>query len=119
MKKLLSVILAVITAASMLGVTAFAHGGHHEKGHHSNARVKIVYSCGEDCSYCDEDGDGICDECGNYGYYCTKDCTFTDDDGDGICDNCDSKGVCSYKSKAAKVTKARAERESRSTHCCG
>ena len=111
MKKLLSVILAVITAASMLGVTAFAHGGHHGKGHHSNARVKIVYSCSEDCSYCDEDSDGICDECGNYGYYCEKDCTFTDDDGDGICDNCDTKGICSYKSKT------RAAREARSTHC--
>ncbi len=100
MKKLLSVILAAAMTASMLGVTVSAHGGHHSKGHHTNAKTRIVYHCEKDCTYCDNDGDGICDECGNYGYYCEKDCTFTDDDGDGICDNCDTKGVCSYKPKA-------------------
>ena len=99
MKKLLSVILAAVITASMLGVTASAHG-HHSKGHHTAVKTKIVYHCQEDCTYCDNDSDGICDECGNYGYYCEKDCTFTDDDNDGFCDNCDTKGVCSYKPKA-------------------
>lgn len=99
MKKFISVFLFVLMAASMLGMTVSAHGGHHGR-HHSSEKVKIVYHCAENCTYCDEDGDGICDECGNYGYYCEKDCAFTDDDGDGICDNCDTKGVCSYKPKA-------------------
>lgn len=101
MRKLLSVILAAVMTASMLGVTVSAHGGHHGKGHHSNTDVKTVYHCGKDCTYCDEDNDGICDDCGNYGYYCEKDCTFTDADEDGICDNCDTKGVCSYKPKSS------------------
>ena len=99
MKKLLSVILAAAMAASMLGVTVSAHG-HSSKGHHTTVKTKIVYHCQEDCTYCDDNGDGICDDCGNYGYYCEKDCTFTDDDEDGYCDNCDAKGICSYKPKA-------------------
>lgn len=100
MKKLLSVILTAVMTASVLCVTVSAHGGHHSKGHHSNATTKIVYRCEKDCTYCDNDGDGICDDCGNYGYYCKKGCTFTDEDEDGICDNCDTKGICSYKPKA-------------------
>lgn len=101
MKKLLSVILAAVMTAAMLGVTVSAHG-HNGKGCHSStaAKTKIVYHCQKDCTYCDADGDGICDECGSYGYYCEKDCTFTDADEDGICDNCSTKGVCSYKPKA-------------------
>ncbi|MDE6133655.1 MAG: hypothetical protein K2G04_09845 [Oscillospiraceae bacterium] len=102
MKKLLSVFLSVFMTASALGVTAFAHSGHHDRGHHSSAKVKIVYHCEKDCTYCDDDGDGICDECGNYGYYCTKDCSYCDEDEDGICDNCDTKGVCSYRPKMSR-----------------
>lgn len=74
MKKLLSVILAAVMTASVLGLTASAHG-HRSKGHHSNSEAKIVYHCEKDCTYCDGDGDGICDECG-------------------------TKGVCSVKPKA-------------------
>lgn len=99
MKKLLTIILAAAMTVSMLGVTASAHG-HHSKGHYSNAKTKIVYHCEKDCTYCDKDGDGICDDCGNYGYYCKKNCSYIDEDSDGICDNCDTKGVCSYKPKA-------------------
>lgn len=102
MKKLVSVFLSVLMTASMLGVTASAHGGHHGRGHCGSTKVKIVYHCENDCTYCDEDGDGICDECGNYGYYCEKDCSYCDEDGDGICDNCDTKGVCSYKPKTRR-----------------
>lgn len=100
MKKLLSAALAVIITASMLGVTAFAHGGHHGGGYHRS--TKIVYHCEKDCTYCDEDGDGICDNCGNKGYYCSEDCNYIDEDGDGICDNCDTKGVCSYRPKTRR-----------------
>ncbi|MDE6710207.1 MAG: hypothetical protein K2J76_06945 [Oscillospiraceae bacterium] len=100
MKKLLSIVTVLALTVLTAGMTVSAHGGHNSKGHHTNAKTKIVYHCEKDCTYCDEDGDGICDECGNYGYYCEKDCTFTDADEDGICDNCDTKGICSYKPKA-------------------
>lgn len=101
MKKLLSILTVLALTVSMAGLSVSAHG-HHRGGHHGSTKTKIVYHCEKDCSYCDEDGDGICDECGNYGYYCEKDCTFTDEDGDGICDNCDTKGVCSYRPKTRR-----------------
>lgn len=104
MKKLLSILTVLALTVSMAGMTVSAHG--HHGGRRGSTKAKIVYHCEEDCLYCDEDGDGICDKCGNYGYYCEKDCAFTDEDGDGICDNCDTKGVCSYKPKL-----------SRSKHC--
>lgn len=100
MKKLVTLVTVLALTVCAVGMTVSAHGGHHSKGHHSNAATKIVYRCEKDCTYCDEDGDGICDSCGSKGWYCKKDCTFTDEDGDGICDNCDTKGVCSYKPKA-------------------
>lgn len=101
MKKLLTVITVIALAVSMTGIAVSAHGGHHGR-RQRGSDVKIVYHCTEDCTYCDNDGDGICDECGNYGYCCEKDCSYIDEDGDGICDNCDTKGVCSYKSKKVR-----------------
>lgn len=102
MKKLLSIVTVLALTILTAGMTVSAHGGHHGRGYRDNTKVKIVYHCQEDCTYCDDDGDGICDECGNYGYYCEKDCSYCDEDGDGICDNCDTKGVCSYKPKTAR-----------------
>lgn len=97
MKKLLTVFAVLALTVSMTGIAVSAHGGHHRG---SRGSSKIVYFCEEDCTYCDEDGDGICDDCGNYGYYCEKDCSYCDEDGDGICDSCGTKGVCSVKPKA-------------------
>lgn len=84
----------------MAGMTVSAHGRHG--GHHGSTKTKIIYHCKNDCSYTDEDGDGLCDDCGSKGYYCSEDCVYCDEDGDGICDNCDTKGVCSYKSKTSR-----------------
>lgn len=100
MKKLIACLTVLTLTVLAAGMTVSAHGGHRSKGHHSNSEAKIVYRCTEDCTYCDDDGDGICDECGSKGYYCQKDCTYCDEDNDGICDNCDTKGVCSVKPKA-------------------
>lgn len=124
MKKLLTVATVLALTVSMTGIAVSAHGGHHGRGRQSRSTVSVYY-CGRDCSYCDEDGDGICDNCenrryycgedcsfidvdsdglcdtcGNSGYYCGNGCFFSDEDGDGICDNCDTKGVCSVKPKA-------------------
>ena len=74
MKKLLSIVTALALTISMTGIAVSAHGGHHGRRQYS-ADVKIVYHCTEDCTYCD-------------------------DDEDGICDNCGTKGVCSVKPKA-------------------
>lgn len=99
MKKIVTFLTVFALTVGTAGITVSAHGGHHGGRHHSSANTKIVYHCEKDCTFTDEDSDGICDECGNYGYYCEKDCTFTDDDEDGICDVCGTKGVCSYKTK--------------------
>lgn len=107
MKKLITLIIVLALTVCAVGTVVSAHGGHHRgSGGCGNTKVKTVYRCAEDCTYCDDDGDGVCDNCGNYGYYCEKGCAFTDEDQDGICDNCDTKGVCSYKPKA------------RSKRCC-
>ncbi|MDE5578032.1 MAG: hypothetical protein K2J11_11670 [Oscillospiraceae bacterium] len=99
MKKLITCLTVLALAVGTAGMTVSAHGGHHNSGHHTNAKTKIVYHCTEDCTYCDDDGDGICDECGSKGWYCKDDCTYCDEDNDGICDSCGTKGVCSYKTK--------------------
>lgn len=49
--------------------------------------------CGKDCSFVDEDGDGICDnykQRGINGANAGK--GFVDEDGDGVCDNYASRG---------------------------
>ena len=98
MKKLITFVTVLALTALTAGMTVSAHGGHHNsQGKRQSS--KIVYHCTEDCTYCDDDGDGICDDCGSYGYYCEKDCTYCDEDNDGICDSCGTKGVCSYKPK--------------------
>ena len=96
MKKFLTILTVLALTVCAAGMTVSAHGGHHG----SKSKSSIVYSCESGCKYTDADGNGICDDCGNYGYYCKKDCTYCDEDNDGICDNCSSKGVCSYKPKA-------------------
>ena len=44
----------------------------------------ICDNCGNGVGFIDEDGDGICDNCGNGA-------GFIDEDGDGICDNWDAE----------------------------
>lgn len=100
MKKLLSILTVLALTVSMAGMTVSAHGRHG--GRRGSTKAKIVYHCEEECSYCDEDGDGLCDECGNKGYYCSDDCAYIDEDGDGICDNCDTNGICSYRPKTRR-----------------
>ena len=98
MKKLITCLTVLALAVGTSGMTVSAHGGHHNTNSKRQSS-KIVYHCTEDCTYCDDDGDGICDECGSKGWYCKNDCTYCDEDNDGICDNCDTKGVCSVKPK--------------------
>lgn len=125
MKKLLSIVTVLALTVSMAGMTVSAHGGRCGRGRQGRNAASVYYCgngcsfadedgdgicdncenrryyCGEDCSFTDDDGDGLCDTCGNSGYYCKNGCAFIDEDGDGICDNCDTKGVCSCKSKTA------------------
>lgn len=49
----------------------------------------ICYNCGNGVGFVDEDGDGICDFCGNG-------TGFVDEDGDGICDNWDAEAGRGY-----------------------
>lgn len=91
-------IVGVLTAAMVLSVgvtSAFAAGRGCGRGHgrnYSNANKNAVCSnyTGA-CSFVDEDGDGICDNCNGYHKNCLSGngCgqNYTDADGDGVCDN--------------------------------
>lgn len=91
-------IVGVLTAAMVLSVgvtSAFAAGRGCGRGHgrnYSNANKNTVCSnyTGA-CSFVDEDGDGICDNCNDYHKNCLSGngCgqNYTDADGDGVCDN--------------------------------
>lgn len=101
MKKLLSIVTALALTVGAAGMTVSAHGGHHRGGRHSGTQTKTVYYCKNDCSYVDEDGDGVCDNCDSIGWYCSKNCAYADEDGNGICDNCGThryycKDGCAY-----------------------
>ncbi len=86
MKKICAILSAAVLmiGAGAANVTAGAYG---RGSHHAN------------CSFVDEDNDGICDNCA--GGVCGgigrgshhANCSFIDEDGNGICDNC-AGGVC-------------------------
>lgn len=90
MKKLLTITLTLLLALSLTGA-AFAHG------HGAGARLRDgscggTYSsvCGQGRYCLDQDGDGLCDQCGR-SYPCQTGCgqglAYVDADGDGLCDN--------------------------------
>ena len=86
MKKKMFVTLAALAfAAAALAVPAAAHG---HGGWNGDCRQAVSCldadgTCGRG-NYADEDGDGVCDNCGaacGYRHYANE-------DGDGVCDNC-------------------------------
>lgn len=86
MKKKMFVTLAALAfAAAALAVPAAAHG---HGGWNGDCRQAVSCldadgTCGRG-NYADEDGDGVCDNCGTAcGYR-----HYADEDGDGLCDNC-------------------------------
>lgn len=86
MKKKMFVTLAALAfAAAALAVPAAAHG---HGGWNGDCRQAVCCLgadgvCGRG-NYVDEDGDGVCDNCGTAcGYR-----HYADEDGDGLCDNC-------------------------------
>lgn len=102
MKKLTSVIAAVLTAGTLAtaGITANACGaGHGNRGCHSYTRNYTANNYSTAAHYfVDANKDGICDSCGGI---CLKNglCsgkhshTFVDANNDGICDSC-GYGIC-------------------------
>lgn len=133
MKKWICSILVMLTVIPMLSLTAFAsghgHGHGHESGGHSQKQCQptgvtevsqTVPStgmgrtdctkgelCTSQCSYVDENGDDICDNCANI---CTQCGMKKDEDGDGICDSCEhclhysddnGDGVCDHRTEDA------------------
>ena len=91
-KKKFVTLAALALAATALAVPAAAHG---HGGWNGDCRQAVSCldadgTCGRG-NYADEDGDGVCDNCGTAcGYR-----HYADEDGDGFCDNC---GIaCGYR----------------------
>ena len=91
-KKMFVTLAALALAAAALAVPAAAHG---HGGWNGDCRQAVSCldadgTCGRG-NYADEDGDGVCDNCGTAcGYR-----HYADEDGDGFCDNC---GIaCGYR----------------------
>ena len=84
-KKMFVTLAALVLAAAALAVPAAAHG---HGGWNGDCRQAVCCLdadgvCGRG-NYADEDGDGVCDNCGTAcGYR-----HYADEDGDGVCDNC-------------------------------
>ena len=84
-KKMFVTLAALVLAAAALAVPAAAHG---HGGWNGDCRQAVSCldadgTCGRG-NYADEDGDGVCDNCGTAcGYR-----HYADEDGDGLCDNC-------------------------------
>ena len=84
-KKMFVTLAALALAAAALAVPAAAHG---HGGWNGDCRQAVSCldadgTCGRG-NYADEDGDGVCDNCGTAcGYR-----HYADEDGDGVCDNC-------------------------------
>lgn len=84
-KKMFVTLAALVLAAAALAVPAAAHG---HGGWNGDCRQAVCCLgadgvCGRG-NYVDEDGDGVCDNCGTAcGYR-----HYADEDGDGLCDNC-------------------------------
>ncbi len=89
MKKMAVGILAAVFVFSAGTVNALAAGGCRGYGYQD---------CVGACNYADENGDGICDSCGQS----AADCAgryYTDENGDGVCDNYAS-GSCHHRGTA-------------------
>ena len=84
-KKMFVTLAALALAAAALAVPAAAHG---HGGWNGDCRQAVSCldadgTCGRG-NYADEDGDGVCDNCGTAcGYR-----HYADEDGDGVCDSC-------------------------------
>lgn len=84
-KKMFVTLAALALAAAALAVPAAAHG---HGGWNGDCRQAVSCldadgTCGRG-NYADEDGDGLCDNCGTAcGYR-----HYADEDGDGVCDSC-------------------------------
>ena len=84
-KKMFVTLAALVLAAAALAVpaTAHGHGGWNGDCRQAVSCLDADGTCGRG-NYADEDGDGVCDNCGaacGYRHY-------ADEDGDGLCDNC-------------------------------
>ena len=86
MKKKMFVTLAALAfAAAALAVpaTAHGHGGWNGDCRQAVSCLDADGTCGRG-NYADEDGDGVCDNCGTAcGYR-----HYADENGDGVCDYC-------------------------------
>ena len=85
MKKMFVTLAALALAAAALAVpaTAHGHGGWNGDCRQAVSCLDADGTCGRG-NYADEDGDGVCDNCGTAcGYR-----HYADEDGDGLCDNC-------------------------------
>ena len=91
-KKKFVTLAALALAATALAVPAAAHGhgGWNGECRQAVSCLDADGTCGRG-NYADEDGDGVCDNCGTAcGYW-----HYADEDGDGFCDNC---GIaCGYR----------------------
>ena len=84
-KKMFVTLAALALAAAALAVpaTAHGHGGWNGDCRQAVSCLDADGTCGRG-NYADEDGDGVCDNCGAaWGYR-----PYADEDGDGVCDNC-------------------------------
>ena len=84
-KKMFVTLAALALAAAALAVpaTAHGHGGWNGDCRQAVSCLDADGTCGRG-NYADEDGDGVCDNCGTAcGYR-----HYADEDGDGLCDNC-------------------------------
>ena len=84
-KKMFVTLAALVLAAAALAVpvAAHGHGGWNGDCRQAVSCLDADGTCGRG-NYADEDGDGVCDNCGTAcGYR-----HYADEDGDGVCDNC-------------------------------
>ena len=84
-KKMFVTLAALALAAAALAVpaTAHGHGGWNGDCRQAVSCLDADGVCGRG-NYADEDGDGVCDNCGTAcGYR-----HYADEDGDGVCDSC-------------------------------
>ena len=83
MKKLLTGIAVTALLISMSSTTVLAAGRGCGRNFVDNDGVCDYYNTS--CQFVDNDGDGICDNCGSNN--CGNGAGYVDADGDGICDN--------------------------------
>ena len=91
-KKMFVTLAALVLAAAALAVpvAAHGHGGWNGDCRQAVSCLDADGVCGRG-NYADEDGDGVCDNCGTAcGYR-----HYADENGDGLCDNCGT--ACGYR----------------------